>query len=283
MGGVIDLFGGAELGRGLAATAQMAARPNFELQFATLQNSLIDRINKKIDEVNKDKTDNVDAFLVLEKVRLTRTSDALTAYKAETLRAYAGVQDINAKLMDLDGLVDGAASDPEAFDLLLGQINQIADLTKPINGIPVGVMTDDGIAKMRRDGVVQVTRDGSPVKVTSYADFTDAAEARTAISEALTRTLSSISILAVKADAAAAQLSDINLRLTAVTVDIEAKKTATAAEKQQKVKDLEEQYALLLNTLSVMFEGQQSIADHLGRSLFNPPELEKGSVINMFT
>lgn len=283
MGGVIDLFGGAQLGRGLAEAAQMAARPNFELQFAMLQNSLIDRINKKIDEVNQDKTDNVDAFLVLEKVRLTRTSDALTAYKGEVLRAYASVQDINTKLMDLDGLVDGAASDPEAFDLLLGQINQIAELTKPVNGIPVGVMTDDGVAKMRRDGVVQVTRDGSPVEVTSYADFTDAAEARTAISEALTRILSSVSILATTADAAASQLSDTNLRLSAVRVDIEAQKTVTAAEKQQKVKDLEEQYALLLNTLSVMFEGQQSIADQLGRSLFNPPELEKGSVINMFT
>lgn len=284
MVGVLDIFSGRSAATGLVSVAQMAARPQFELQFATLQNTLITRINKQIDAVNADKSNNVDAFKVLEKTRLSRLEEYLSKYRGEIVGAFNALENIHDNLEGAHAAVDAAeAGSPESLNALLGKINQVAELMKPINGIPVGEVIDDGMAKTKREGVVTVQRNGETVKVTDYADFIDATEARTAITAAISKIDASILIISTKAEAAYTQHESVKQQLLTVRLDIEAQKTTDSAEKTAKVTKLEQEYANLLNTLSVVFEGRQAVVDHFARSLFMPPEFDKGSVINMFT
>lgn len=283
MVGTLDMFSGRTVASSLSSVASMSARPTFELQFAMLQNALIDRINKKIEEVNAEDGNRVDAFQVLERVRLSRLDEAFGTYRGEVNRVSAGINAIYADLVELSGKVDAAAVDANEFDTILGRVNQIAEMLSPVNGIPVGDMTDDGIKKMRADGVVQITRDGATVAATKYSDFTDPDEAKAAILAAINRASASVSIIEVKAETAAERHEAIRTNLSSVRLEIEAQKTTATAEKAAKVTELEEQYATLLKTLSIAFEGQQAMADHMAKRLFEPPELDRGSVINLFT
>ncbi|MEW5728677.1 MAG: hypothetical protein AB1918_12700 [Pseudomonadota bacterium] len=267
----------------MALTASMAGRPAFELQFANLQNTLIDRLNKQITELNNSGGNRVDAFLLLERSRLTYLEAALGNFRGEVARAYNSLDSVSGDLDDLQGLLGAAATDPSDFDALLRKLNQTIDLTKVIDGTVIGVLTPDGVADLKENGVVRVQRDGEWVKVTSYADFADAAEASAAVNDAITRVAQSFSVMEVKADLAASAHDTAAKDLTAIKMQIEAVKAEDSADKAQEIQELQDQYAVLLKSLSIAFEGSQSMAEQMAKQMFLPPDMEKGSVINMFT
>lgn len=276
MTGVLNLFSGANIGQTLAGLAQTAARPGFELRFSQLQNTVINRINQKIEAINNDSTGVISPQMVLEKARMQRTSDILNGYQNELTNQYNGVADIYNKLMDLD------EEDPAAFDKLLGQINQTASLLPSVDGTPANVFTLDGVADLRDNGVLRVTRDGAQVAVQKFSDFADVNEAKAAIAEALSRVSASVSIINTTVDSVDGLRNSVDKRLTAVTLEIEAAKTTASAEQAAKVKEMEQEYARMLNALSLSFEGSQQVTQRI-QSLFSEQEIQKGSVMNLFT
>lgn len=276
MTGVLNLFSGANIGQTLAGLAQTAARPGFELRFAQLQNTVINRINQKIEEINNDNTGVISPQMVLEKARMQRTSDILNGYQNELTNQYNGVADIYNKLMDLD------EGDPEAFDRVLGQINQTASLLQNVDGTPANVFSLDGVADLRDNGVLRVTRDGAQVAVQKFSDFADVNEAKAAISDALSRVSASVNIINTTVDSVDGLRNSVDKRLTAVTLEIEAAKTTASAEKAAKIKEMEQEYARMLNALSLSFEGSQQVTQRI-QSLFSEQEIQKGSVMNLFT
>lgn len=276
MTGVLNLFSGANIGQTLAGLAQTAARPGFELRFAQLQNTVINRINQKIEEINNDNTGVISPQMVLEKARMQRTSDILNGYQNELTNQYNGVADIYNKLMDLD------EGDPEAFDRVLGQINQTASLLQNVDGTPANVFSLDGVADLRDNGVLRVTRDGAQVAVQKFSDFADVNEAKAAISDALSRVAASVNIINTTVDSVDGLRNSVDKRLTAVTLEIEAAKTTASAEKAAKIKEMEQEYARMLNALSLSFEGSQQVTQRI-QSLFSEQEIQKGSVMNLFT
>lgn len=277
MTGILDMFSGGNIGQSLAGLAKASARPNFELRFSQLQNTIINRVNKKIEEINADNTGAVDATKVLEKARMQRASDILNAYQGELTNQYNGVADIYNNLLNLD-----PSGDTAQFDALLAKINETAGLLPNVDGTGAGVYTLDGVDQLRDVGVLQVTRNGEQVRVTSYADFVDAAEAEAAVSDALGRAAASVNIINTTIDSVNGLRESVDKRLTAVTLDIEATKTEVSASKAAKIKELEQQYAQMLNALSLSFEGSQSVTERL-QALFNETEYQKGSVMNLFT
>ncbi len=276
MTGVLNLFSGANIGQTLAGLAQTAARPGFELRFSQLQNTVINRINQKIEEINNDSTGVISPQMVLEKARMQRTSDILNGYQNELTNQYNGVADIYNKLMDLD------EEDPAAFDKLLGQINQTASLLQNVDGTPANVFSLDGVADLRDNGVLRVTRDGAQVAVQKFSDFADVNEAKAAISDALSRVSASVNIINTTVDSVDGLRNSVDKRLTAVTLEIEAAKTTASAEKAAKIKEMEQEYARMLNALSLSFEGSQQVTQRI-QSLFSEQEIQKGSVMNLFT
>ena len=191
-------------------------------------------------------------------------------------KAVRGVADIYNKLMDLD------EGDPEAFDRVLGQINQTASLLQNVDGTPANVFSLDGVAGLRDNGVLRVTRDGAQVAVQKFSDFADVNEAKAAIAEALSRVSASVSIINTTVDSVDGLRNSVDKRLTAVSLEIEAAKTTASAEKAAKIKEMEQEYARMLNALSLSFEGSQQVTQRI-QSLFSEQEIQKGSVMNLFT
>lgn len=280
MGGVLDLFSGANIGQTLAGVSQMAARPTFELRFSQLQNTLIDRVNKKVEELSKTAGPSVDATKLLERARLQRASETLNTYQQAASNQYNGVADIYNNLLDMDAAE--AATDPDAFNNLLGQINQTASLLPMADGSAAGIFSIDGVDNLTALGPLQVTRNGEQVQVTSYSDFTDVAEAQAAVTDALARVAASLNVINTNVDAVSGLRESVDKRLGSVSMEIELQKTEATAERAKQITKLEGEYAQMLNTLSVSFEGSQSITDRL-KGLLQPSQYDKGSVMNLFT
>lgn len=274
-----NILSGTGIGQTLANLAQTAARPSFELRFSQMQNTAINRINKKIEEINRQGVP-VDATKVLERARLQRATEVLSTYEQAVSNQYNGVADIYNRLLDLDPT--GADVDPSAFDAKLAQINQTASLLPNADGTAAGVFTVDGVDTLRDVGVLQVTRNGEQVRVTSYADFVDAAEANSAITAALSRAAASVNIINTTVDSISSLRESVDKRLGVVTLEIEAAKTEASAEKTKQIKELEQEYARMLNAFSLSFESNQSVTDRL-KGLLQPAEYAKGSVMNLFT
>ena len=74
MVGPADIFSRDSFAHGFANTATISSRPRFELAFNALQNTLIDRLNDKVEEVTADDglVNNIDPFLVSSQKRLQR-------------------------------------------------------------------------------------------------------------------------------------------------------------------------------------------------------------------
>ena len=88
MVGVIDLFSGGNVAQGLFRASNIATTPNFELQFNTLQNTLIGRLNEKIAEAQADDglvNGKIDAFLAQAAMKLSATQQGLEIFIFENI------------------------------------------------------------------------------------------------------------------------------------------------------------------------------------------------------
>ncbi len=281
MVGIPDIFSGRSLASGLSSLSTVASRPNFELQFSNLQNTIIDRLNKEIEAVNESSRESVDAFLLQSQKKLQKFQSNLDSFTfANSRNAWA-----LGELVDrLDALESArAASDTANFNIELNKINAIVGNLGVPNGAVVGIFVDDGITAIRRDGLINVTRAGAKVRVTDYSQFTNDAEAQTAIATARTTITTSLNAVLSRAEAAEKLRQVTDKNVTATSLQIEATKTAKDAELAVELSKLREKYGQLLTALSLAFESNQSMAEQLGRGLFDANRIDPGSVLNIFS
>ena len=92
------------LGEALASVASRAARPAFEIGFNSLQNTIIDRINKKIEKIQNEPVNNIDAFLLLEQKRLNRVLPFVERYQTDNTNNRFRVAAALDKLDELSSL-----------------------------------------------------------------------------------------------------------------------------------------------------------------------------------
>ena len=281
MVGVPDLLSGRSLALGLSTLSTVSSRPNFELQFSTLQNTIIDRLNKEIEAVNEASRESVDAFLLQSQKKLATFQTRLDTFTvANSRNAWA----LGVLVDRLDALESArAAGNTAIFNTELGKINAIVGNLSVPNGAVIGIFVDDGITAIRRDGLVNVTRAGAKVRVTNYSQFTNDAEAQSAIAAARASVTTSLNAVLSRAEAAEKLRQVTDKNLAATSLQIEATKTAKDAELAVELTKLREKYAQLLNALSLAFESNQAMAEQLGRGLFDPNRVDPGSVLNIFS
>ncbi|MBM3565925.1 MAG: hypothetical protein FJX42_07420 [Alphaproteobacteria bacterium] len=284
MTGPADILSGRSLAYGLASLGTMAARPNFELQFNILQNSIIERINREIEKVNENSTERIDAFLLSSQRKLDLFKVNIETFQFFNNRNAWAVPELKTKLDTLDAALSTIPSpDTAKFDAALSQINEIVGLLYSPNGYVVGISLDDGITALRRDGLINVTRNGEKIKVTSYSQFVDGVEAGNAISKARTQLDVIYNNVILKAESAEILHVMTAENLTSVSFQIEVTKTAAQAEKAQEMTKLRESYGRLLNSISLAFESNQALAEQMGRALFDPNHIDAGSAVNIIT
>lgn len=296
------LFSGSHYGSPLADVAQASMRPTFELQFSLLQNQVISRLNKEIEKANES-TEKIDAFLVLEKARLERMSEGMNKFRVDVSRNHNLLADVNDAVEDLQkALTSAKAGDSTAFDTLLTQINSMSERLVTVDGTTTGIIYDDGVPAIKKQGLVRYTDgDGATQKATSYADFAvtvtdpdpDVAAAKSAeatadaaasaVSMAISRLLNAQTQTDLKIDTVISMDNKVGKKITEATLDIEAAKTASQAEKADAVAKLKDKYSQMLNALSIGFEGAAAQSEYFAKHLLAVQEVDRGSVMNLFT
>ena len=284
MVGIPDILSGRSAAYGIANLGTMSSRPNFELQFNIMQNSIIERINKEIEKVNENSAESVDAFLLHSERKLGIFADNLDNFRAINTHNAWTIPDLMTKLDTLEAArTNFPAPDTAKFDATMAQINAAVATMQVPNGYAIGISLDDGINAIRRDGLINVTRNGVVERVTSYSQFTDATEAYNAIVAARSKLDVAYNNVLIKASVAEKMRVTTEQNLTSVSFQIEAAKTAAEAEKTTELVKLREEYGRLLNSISLAFESNQAMAEHMSRSLFDPNKVDSGSVMNLFT
>ena len=283
MVGTVDIFGGASIAQALVRTATLASRPNFELQFNQLQNAVIDRLNKKIEEVSADDglvNGKVDIHLLNEKKRLLKFGENVDNFIFDNSRNINGVNGLIGHLTNLStALTDNNTT---KFNSVLSKINETLGNLHLSNGIAVGIVIPDGIHEIRRDGLVNYDNGGTTTKATSRSDFADDAAASAAISAAQTKAARILETLVFKAEGAAVVQDKAAKNLNGTLLEIQAALVAKDADKALAISKVRDQYAQLLNTLSLAFESNQALTDKLATGLFEDPYIDTGSVVSIF-
>ncbi len=263
---------GFSVGSALAQLANTAASPNFELAFNGLQNTLLDRLNEKILELNDNSLANadVDVFLELEKKKLQRLQPLLVEYQEDTLSNYKTAGGMVDDLTDLEGLSSGG--DAAAFDTLLSQLNSDLGLMKTVSGLAVGLNVKDGLATIQSDGI----------GIDSYASYGSDADRLAAVTAAKDKLSIALSVTTQNLDAVYSIQGSVGEKIISIDLQVEALLIADKAEKIDAIEKLQEENSRLVQALSLAFEVNQSQAEALTQQLLIGPEYEEGTVLDLF-
>lgn len=260
------------LGETLAGIAGSAARPAFEVGFNSLQNTIIDRINKEIQKVQDEPVNNIDAFLVLEQKRLNRVLPFVERYQTDNTNNRFRVSTILDKLDELSSL--STLGDEDGFNAKLAEINEFASGFVRVDGSAIGIFVDDGLYS-------DVSANG--LGLGDYSSYASGAARLEAIEGALTKLTTSLNIANLNADSASGFRDRVESNLATTSLQIQATKAADQAEKTNEIQKLRENYAQLLNALSLAFETNQTQSQTLSARLLSQPEIPPGSVLNIIS
>ena len=284
MAGIVDLFSGGNIAQALAQTGKLSARPTMELQINQLQNAVIKRMNDKIEEVNQDsklKNDTLDVHLEKSRQKLERFVNQSQKYLFDNGRNMLTVDGLVSKLSDLDAALQ--ADDTTKFNSTLSDINWMVGMMHDSQGFIVGLYVDDGTKQMQVDGLVNYDNGGVTTPALSRSDFADDAAASAAITAALSTTTRISQVLSYNQEAGENLRETTQTNLTATLFQIEATSIANQAEKANEVEKLRREYSQLLNAVALAYESNAALTERISAALFEPPEMQPGSIMSMFT
>lgn len=281
MVGIGDIFSGSNFAKGLSSLSTASARPNFELQFSLLQNTIIDQLNEKIEQASADSglANNVDAFLISAEKKLVRFSNDLIDFTFDNNRNINAVGELTQQVEELDAALAG--DDFDAFNNTLGLVNDTVSKTTVTNGATVGIFISDGIENIRRDGLLSYDNAGTTTKATQYTDFADKAAAQAAVDAARTELASIAQVVLLKAESAEKLRENSDTKLSATVLQIQAAQIADEADKAAEIGKIRDEYSQLLNSISLSFEVSFGLADQLAANLFDPDRVPGGSAVNI--
>ncbi|MGE5506648.1 MAG: hypothetical protein ACM31L_19660 [Actinomycetota bacterium] len=273
------------MAQGLAQAAAAAARPNFNLQFNLLQNSIIDRLNQKITEVQNSMSTTIDPQIQVERQRLVSVANDIDPLRQSMLSNTYAMNALGDAVGRLNTAVTAAAAgDPSEFNSILDGINQLGNNLQLTDGSAIGLYVSDGTELLKRDGVVRVTNpDGTTTKATSYSDFASQTDALSAITDAINRVGVVQTSLQTRSDALVSIMSQTQVGIDKIDTQIAAQQTLDQATAAGEIAKLKQQYSYMLQALSLSFEGAQSMADALTQRLSLTPASQPGSVVSLFT
>ena len=285
------MSGNINLGAALISIGQATARPNFELSFLQLQNSVIRRVNDRIGEVNE-ATNNTRAVDELQKDRNELVEDI------PKLRTFLfGNEANNGRLQELSPVVTSAIAkfsevddDTNLTAAEASDINTLKDqIVERLEGLFVikhpGIEDSDIIEKLKDlvaelngftavAGTVDASGSGSPSNDNrALLDKLAEAQIRVDVGVEVTRNTASVT-------------NGLILNFQKKSLEIESEilgiSEGDAQRRSQEVADLRADAANLLQAISISFEASTSLTDFIARSL-SPQQVPPGSVLNLFT
>lgn len=274
----------------LVTLAKARERPNFELAFSNLQNTVIRRINDGIRKINKEHDNSIEVDALRKKSQELR--DNIPIYQTYLF----GVESNRLKLVNLGGIILSAVAKFSEVDdntnLTAAEVSDLATLK------------DQVVKGMRNLYIVKLPNvtDGNIIE--NIKKLTDTLEGLTPVAGVVdakdsgspsndNRTLLDIlDKLKIKADVAATVSEDTKflankliLNFTKKSLEIDSKLLDTtvlnAFEVSDEIDALKNKYTALLLSISVSFEASSSLTDLLIGSI-GPQRPAPGSIMNLF-
>ena len=284
------MSGNINLGAALISIGQATARPNFELSFNQLQNTIIRRINNQIDKINQD-TDNSRVIAKLEKDRNELVDEI------PQLRTFLFGNEANRnRLLDLSPIVTSATAkfsevddDTNLTAAEASDINSLKDqIVERLEGLYVikhpGIADVNIIEKLTDlvadlngltavAGVVDAEGSGSPSNDNrSLLDKLAQAQIRVDVGAEVTQNTAYVTN---------GLILNFQKKVLQIGSELLGISSADALRRSQEIADLRIQNANLLRAISISFEVSASFTDFIAQSL-SPQEVPPGSVLNLF-
>lgn len=280
-----------QLSRALATIGQVSTRPDFELRFSQLQNTVIRRVNKEIEKINAGSPKNTRAL-----ERLQKEHDKLVK-ELPALRTFLFGNEANRnRLTDLSPIVTEAT---DAFSADDNDTNLTAAEADTINALKGDIVNRlEGLYVIKHPGVTDakvIERLHGLVAdlegLTAVAGTVDAAgsgspsNGNRALLDALAVAQNRVDVGVEITDNTAGLTNGLILKFQKKILELEKKFTvmseAEAKRQAAEIDDLKAQNANLLRAISITFEASSSLGDFLSQNLGTkrPPP---GSVLNLF-
>ena len=274
----------------LVTIAKAYERPNFELRFSLLQNSVIRRINDGIRRINAehDTSREVDAL----RKKTKDLADSIPIYETYLF----GVESNRLKLNNLSTLITSAIAK-------FSEVDDDTNLTAA-EASDVAALQAQVVAGIRNLYIVKLpdVRDGEVIE--GIKKLTDTLEALTPVAgvvdaedsgspsndnrtllDTLKKLLNKVDVAATVSEDAKFLANKMILRFRKKILESESKLLDITALNAFKVSDeidaLKDKYTALLLVISVSFEASSSLTDLLVGSI-GPQRPPPGSVMNLF-
>lgn len=265
------ILGGGNFAESFSALQAAAARPRFELQFNILQNSLLDQLSVKIDDLQSNNVNRVDEFLTLEHRKLSRAYAHVGKFGNDTQHNDDVLNEIISKFDTLSDSVTN--SDDASFDSAISEIDDLMiNSFKNVSGAAAGLNIKDGLS--------QYLDSGSGIG--TYASYADDTERSAAVSDLLSNLVISLQVLDINKDTAYNLSAEISSRLTSIDIQVNADQLANEAELMETIEKMRDEHSQFLTYLSIGFEVAQSNIDQLVAAL-STSNTQKGTVVDIIS
>lgn len=266
----------------LARIGLFATQPNFELQFAQLQNTIIRRVNKEIARINESGASRRQTVAKLQRdgLKLADLLPVVAIYRDGNSNNLGQIQQLIA---DAGTLFDALGPDDAVSQAEVDAFNaQRDDIVERLNNLYFFVLPDivDGntiqTLKLEIDNLNAL----SPIVGSLSGDQANI-DATAAVSKlqfhlstALTTTQNTVS-LALDLE------QNIQAKQAEILADFLDLTTVDAARKATEIENIKGNFANLLIAISLSFETNSTFAFQLNKFL-SPFKPEPGSILNLF-
>jgi len=259
-------------GRSLTRLAQVAAAPQFEVSFAAAQAKALERFNAQIEEFQSAEFGRSKTVLLRAKVvRLEGALELAQTFKAHALTNRQTVKDVLTQLDELRLLADPATS--AEFDA------KKVELLDTIEKLRVGNVSGLGAPEGLRDLKTLAT---AAIGALSAVDAASAAAAQTEIDSQNLDFTDKLAIVELNYESATTLVKSSDrllgeLRLKIEDIEIDERKAQI-----DRIKEQEANLASVFSALSLSFESSRGFSRFVAENTVLKPELDPGSVLNLF-
>ena len=261
----------------LVRLAQVAARPNFELQFSIAQNTALDRLDKEIQafqdsNFGQGKT----ALLRIKVARLERQLEAANAFKEIVTSNRLTTRDLLDQLGEMRALADpSTVAEFEAKqDAVLETLDKLRTAVTATNqlGAP------DDLGKTKQGGLTDI----EAIVHNNFATAADIQDVQDTIDNVAADLSASLTIIEINRDIATNTVASADRSLGEAKFKIDEIVVAERKRQIDKIQELHEQTARILTSVSLAFEAAQFMSDYIAQNTVLPQKIEPGSVLNLF-
>lgn len=283
-----DMIQKGNISQALMSSASNAARTNFDIQFHSIEKTVVKRMNKEIDKIVSQTSRHRDVE-VLNK-QYNKLTDELPLYKTYLF----GNEGNQTRLQDMGDVINDIVAVFETGDTSLNaaqasDINaNVEDVIERISKlVPVShpdIEMPDVVFRLRglKEGFEDYKAEAGGIDAAGSTTFTNdnrqlydaMAELQSWVNTATTITGNTVDYTSNLIVDTQTELFEIEGRMTEI-------QTADTARVKSEVADIKERYSHLLQAISLSFEASSGFTDYIQKGLGqqkNPP----GSILNIF-